>query len=130
VNKNTGLVIARHVFGAMDCGLAINPGIVESQMVGMANHGVSIALHEEVKFDESRVTSLDWGSYPTLRFANHPAVTVKVVQQLHERSSGGGEELMPAVVAAIGNAFFDATGVRLRRYPYTPERVLAALSSV
>jgi nicotinate dehydrogenase subunit B len=52
-----------------------------------------------------------------------------VVQQLHEQSSGRGEELMPAVVAAIGNAFFDATGVRFRRYPLTPQRVLAALEA-
>jgi len=129
VERRTGVVTAKHVYGAMDCGLAINPGIVESQMVGMAMHGTSIALHEEVQFNETNVTSLDWSSYKTLRFADHPAVTAKVVQRLHERSSGGGEELMPAVVAAIGNAIFDATGVRLYRYPYTPERVLAALNS-
>jgi CO/xanthine dehydrogenase Mo-binding subunit len=129
VDKATGKVVVKHVYGAMDCGLAINPGIVESQMVGMSVHGVSLALHEEVQFNETNVTSLDWGSYQTLRFADHPAVTVTVVQQLHEQSSGGGEELMPAVVAAIGNAFFDATGVRLRRYPLTPKRVLAALEA-
>jgi CO/xanthine dehydrogenase Mo-binding subunit len=129
VDKATGKVVVKHVYGAMDCGLAINPGIVESQMVGMSVHGVSLALHEEVQFNETNVTSLDWGSYQTLRFADHPAVTVTVVQQLHEQSSGGGEELMPAVVAAIGNAFFDATGLRLRRYPLTPKRVLAALEA-
>jgi nicotinate dehydrogenase subunit B len=127
VNKDTGKVAVKHIYGAMDCGLAINPGIVESQMVGMSVHGVSLALHEEVQFSETNVTSLDWGSYQTLRFADHPTVTVTVVQQLHEQSSGGGEELMPAVVAAIGNALFDATGVRVRRYPLTPRRVLAAL---
>jgi hypothetical protein len=129
VNKDTGVVVAKHVYGAMDCGLAINPGIVESQIVGMSVHGASLALHEEVRFDETHVTSVDWSSYPTMRFGNHPAVTPIVVQRLHEQSSGAGEEVLPAVVAAIGNAFFDATGVRLRQYPLTSTRVLAALES-
>jgi len=113
----------------MDCGLAINPGIVESQIVGMCVHGASLALHEEVQFDETHVTSVDWASYPTMRFRDHPTVTPIVVQRVHERSSGAGEEVLPAVVAALGNAFFDATGVRLRQYPLTPARVLAALGS-
>jgi nicotinate dehydrogenase subunit B len=129
VNKDTGVVVAKHVYGAMDCGLAINPAIVESQIVGMSVHGASLALHEEVQFNQTNVTSLDWNAYQTLRFAEHPAVTPIVVQQLHEQSSGAGEEVLPAVVAAIGNAFFDATGVRMRRYPLTPRRVLAALKS-
>jgi CO/xanthine dehydrogenase Mo-binding subunit len=129
VNKENGVVTAKHVYGAMDCGLAINPGIVESQIVGMSNHGVSLALKEEVHFNQTNVTSLDWNGYQTLRFAEHPAVTPIVVQQLHEPSSGAGEEVLPAVVAAIGNAFFDATGVRLRQFPLTPPRVLAALKA-
>jgi CO/xanthine dehydrogenase Mo-binding subunit len=127
VNKSTGAVVAKHVYGAMDCGLAINPGIVESQIVGMCVHGASLALHEEVQFNETNVTSLDWSSYQTLRFGDHPAVTPILLQRLDEQSSGAGEEVLPAVVAAIGNAFFDATGVRLRQYPLTPTRVLAAL---
>jgi CO/xanthine dehydrogenase Mo-binding subunit len=129
VNKDNGIVVARHVYGAMDCGLAINPGIVESQIVGMSVHGASLALKEEVQFNRTNVTSLDWNTYQTLRFREHPVVTPIVVQQLHEKSSGAGEEVLPAVVAAIGNAFFDATGVRLREYPLTPRRVLAALKS-
>lgn len=129
VNKGNGVVVAKHVYGAMDCGLAINPGIVESQIVGMAVHGTSLALREEVQFNQTNVTSLDWNTYQTLRFGDHPAVTPIVVQQLHERSSGAGEEVLPAVVAAIGNAFFDATGVRLRQYPLNPRRVVAALRS-
>jgi CO/xanthine dehydrogenase Mo-binding subunit len=129
VNKDNGIVVAKHVYGAMDCGLAINPGIVESQIVGMSVHGASLALKEEVEFNRTNVTSLDWNSYRTMRFGEHPAVTPIVVQQLHEKSSGAGEEVLPAVVAAIGNAFFDATGVRLREYPLTPRRVLAALKA-
>jgi len=129
VDKETGVVVAKHVYGAMDCGLAVNPGIVESQIVGMSVHGTSLALKEEVLFNQTNVTSLDWNSYQTLRFGEHPAVTPIVVQQLNEKSSGAGEEVLPAVVGAIGNAFFDATGVRLRQFPLTPKRVLAALKS-
>jgi nicotinate dehydrogenase subunit B len=129
VNKETGAIVVKNVYGAMDCGLAINPGIVENQIIGMSIHGTSLALKEEVHFNQTNVTSLDWSSYQTLRFAEHPAVTPIVVQQIHEKSSGAGEEVLPAVVAAIGNAFFDATGVRLREFPLTPRRVLAALKS-
>jgi nicotinate dehydrogenase subunit B len=129
VHKDTGIVVAKRVYGAMDCGLAVNPGIVESQIVGMSVHGTSLALKEEVKFNRTNVTSLDWNTYPTLRFGEHPAVTPIVVQRINERSTGAGEEVLPAVVAAIGNAFFDATGVRLRQFPLTPPRVLTALKS-
>ena len=130
VNRDNGLVVAKHVYGAMDAGLVINPGIVESQIVGMSVHGASLALREEVQFNQTNVTSLDWNTYQTLRFGEHPAVTPIVVQRIDEPSSGAGEEVLPAVVAAIGNAFFDATGVRIRRYPLIPRRVLAALKSV
>ena len=129
VNKDNGRVIAKHVYGAMDCGLAINPGIIESQIVGMSVHGTSLALKEELQFSKTNVTSLDWNSYQTLRCGEAPAVTPIVVQRLNEKSTGAGEEVLPAVVAAIGNAFFDATGVRLRQFPLTPQRVLAALKS-
>jgi nicotinate dehydrogenase subunit B len=64
-----------------------------------------------------------------MRFGEHPGVTPIVVQRINEKSSGAGEEVLPAVVAAVGNAFVDATGVRLRQYPLTPARVLAALKT-
>ena len=102
---------------------------MENQIVGMSVHGASLALKEEVRFNHTNATSLDWNSYQTMRFGEHPAVTPIVVQQLNEKSSGAGEEVLPAVVGAIGNAFFDATGVRLRQFPLTPQRVLAALKS-
>jgi nicotinate dehydrogenase subunit B len=93
----------------------------------MSIHGTSLALKEEVTFDHAHVRSLDWNSYPVLRFGEHPAVTPIVVQRINEKSTGAGEEVMPAVVAAIGNAFFDATGVRICPFPLTARRVLAAL---
>jgi nicotinate dehydrogenase subunit B len=73
------------------------------------------------------VTSLDWNTYPILRFEESPEVTPIVVQRLDQRSTGAGEEVMAAAAAAIANAFFDATGMRMREYPLTPKRVLAAL---
>jgi nicotinate dehydrogenase subunit B len=129
VDKRTGNIVAKRIYGALDAGLTINPGLVESQIVGQVIQATSRVLKEEVTFDNSGVTSVDWVSYPILRFAEHPNVTPVVVQRLEEPSTGAGEEVMGATAAAIANAFFDATGVRLRQYPMTPERVKAALAT-
>jgi nicotinate dehydrogenase subunit B len=86
-------------------------------------------LLEEVRFDARRVTSLDWASYPILRMRVAPEIRAVVVQRPGERSTGAGEETMAAAAAAIANAFFDATGRRMQRYPLLPGRVLAALSA-
>jgi CO/xanthine dehydrogenase Mo-binding subunit len=128
VDKGTGQVVATHMYGALDCGLAVNPALVENQISGQLIQAASRALKEEVRFTEANVTSLDWNSYPILRFAEHPEVTTIVVQRVDQKSTGAGEELMAAGTAAIANAFFDATGVRLREYPLTSSRVKAALS--
>jgi CO/xanthine dehydrogenase Mo-binding subunit len=128
-NKRTGNIVVKHVYAAMDCGLAVNPALVENQIEGQVIQSVSRTLKEEVLFDKTGVTSLDWVSYPILRFAEHPDVTPVVVQRMEEPSTGAGEEVMGATAAAIANAVFDATGVRLREYPMTPERVLAALGA-
>jgi nicotinate dehydrogenase subunit B len=129
VNRRTGNIVAKRVYAALDAGQIINPGLVEAQIVGQSIQAVSRTLKEEVTFDKSGVTSLDWVSYPVLRFAEHPHVVPVVVQRLDEPSTGAGEEVMGATTAAIANAFFDATGARLRQYPMTPERVKAALAA-
>jgi CO/xanthine dehydrogenase Mo-binding subunit len=129
VDTRTGNIVATRVWGALDAGLVINPALVENQIVGQIIQATSRVLKEEVTFDNSGVTSVDWVSYPILRFAEHPNVTPVVVQRLEEPSTGAGEEVMGATAAAIANAFFDATGVRLRQYPMTPERVKVALAS-
>jgi CO/xanthine dehydrogenase Mo-binding subunit len=129
VNKRTGNIVATRIYAAMDCGLTINPALVENQIVGQVIQSVSRLLKEEVTFDKNGVTSLDWVSYPILRFAEHPDVIPVVVQRLEEPSTGAGEEVMGATVAAIANAFFDATGMRLRQFPMTPERVKIALAT-
>jgi nicotinate dehydrogenase subunit B len=129
VNRRTGVIIAKHLFGALDAGQIINPALVEAQIMGQMIQATSRTLKEEVTFDRNGVTSLDWTSYPVLRFAEHPEVVPVVVQRLDEPSTGAGEEVMGATGAAIANAFFDATGVRLREYPLTPARVKAALAA-
>jgi nicotinate dehydrogenase subunit B len=129
VNRRTGNIVAKRVYGALDAGQVINPALVENQIVGQMIQATSRVLKEEVTFDHSGVTSLDWVSYPVLRFAEHPHVVPVVVQRLDEPSTGAGEEVMGATAAAIANAFFDATGVRLQQYPMTPERVKAALAA-
>jgi len=127
VNKETGVVVAKHLYGALDAGLAINPAFIENQIGGQLVQTASRMFKEEVTFDKTGVTSLDWNSYRVLRFEECPEVTPVVVQRLDQPSTGAGEEVMGATAAAIANAFFDATGVRMREYPFTPKRVLDAL---
>ena len=127
VDKESGRIVAKHMYGALDVGLAVNPAFVENQITGMLVQATSRILMEEVTFTETNVTSLDWDSYPILRFEECPEVTAIVVQQLNEKSDAAGEEVVGPAAAAIANAFFDATGVRLQEYPLTPNRVLAAL---
>jgi nicotinate dehydrogenase subunit B len=127
VNRETGRVVAKHLYGAIDAGQVVNPGFVENQISGQLVQAASRVIKEEVKFDQTGVTSLDWSSYPILRFDECPEVTPIVVQRLDQRSTGAGEEVMAAAAAAIANAFFDATGVRMQEFPLTPARVLAGL---
>jgi CO/xanthine dehydrogenase Mo-binding subunit len=127
VDTNTGAIVCTHLYGAIDAGLVVNPALVENQISGQLVQAASRTLKEEVTFSATGVTSLDWKSYPILRFGETPAVTPIVVQRVDQKSTGAGEEIVAAASAAIANAFFDATGARLRDYPLTPERVKAAL---
>jgi CO/xanthine dehydrogenase Mo-binding subunit len=128
VNKTSGQVRILHLYGALDAGRVVNPSNVENQIIGQLVQTASRMLLEEVTFNATNVTSLDWSSYPILRFAECPRVTPVIVQRLDEAPSGAGEEVMAAAAAAIANAFFDATGRRMSMFPMTPARVLQALS--
>jgi nicotinate dehydrogenase subunit B len=128
VDRTTGAIVVKHIYAALDCGIAVNPGIVESQIVGMSIQATSRVLKEAVEFSTTGVSSLDWQAYPVLRFAEHPEVTPIVVPR-KDPSLGAGEEALAAVGAAIANAFYDAAGVQLTEYPMTPERVVAALKA-
>ena len=110
------------------CGLAVYLPGIENQMEGNLVMGTSRALKEEVVFDRLRSRNLDWVTYPILRFAESPCVSVKVVQRQDLASTGSGEPPSVPVPAAIANAFFDATGVRIRTAPMTPGRVRPVLA--
>jgi len=127
VNKETGALAIKRMYGAIDAGLAVNPSFIENQISGQLVQTASRMLHEEVTFNKTNVTSLDWNSYPILRFEECPEVFPIVVQRLDQRSTGAGEEVMAAAAGAVANAFFDATGVHMTEFPLTPKRVLAAL---
>src|SRR5690606_26864135 len=128
VDTMTGQVRVLRLVGALDAGLVVNPLIVARQIEGQLVQTASRMLHEEVQFDSRRVTSLDWQGYPVLRMQDCPAIQAVIVQRPGEPSTGAGEETMAAAAAAIANAFFDATGRRMRRYPLLPDRVLATLA--
>jgi nicotinate dehydrogenase subunit B len=128
VNKKTGRIRVKHVYAAVAPGLVVNPARVADQVIGTAVIGTSQALIEEVTFNTSNVTSLDWATYPSLRFKDHPNVTPIVIQQLDAVPGGAGEEPISALFPAIANAFFDATGVRIRWVPMKPAVVRDALA--
>ncbi|MGH9717158.1 MAG: molybdopterin cofactor-binding domain-containing protein [Candidatus Acidiferrales bacterium] len=127
VNKETGRVKVAHLYGAIDAGLAVNPAFIENQISGQLVQATSRLLKEEVTFNKTNVTSLDWNSYPILRFEECPEVTPIAVQRLDQKSTGAGEEVSAATAGAIACAVFDATGVHMREYPLTPKRVLTTL---
>ncbi|MEY4641871.1 MAG: hypothetical protein RLZZ227_1865 [Pseudomonadota bacterium] len=134
VNRDTGHVWVRRLVCAHDCGLAINPmGLKHTVECGML-HGLSRALHEEVQFDEEKVTSVDWLTHPSMRHSDTPErIDIVLVNgdPNPERPDlphyGAGETSHKPMIAAVANAIFDATGVRMRRAPFRKERVLEAL---
>ncbi len=128
VEPSTGAIRVLRVACAHECGLMINPDAVHAQVEGCILQTLSRTLFEEVTFDRSRVTSTDWASYPILTFPDVPQLDIALIDRRHERPLGAGEAATAAVPAALGNAVFDATGVRLRRAPFTPARVKAALA--
>jgi CO/xanthine dehydrogenase Mo-binding subunit len=129
VDPASGRIAVRRVVCAHDCGLVVNPDALRNQIEGAITQTLSRALHEEVQFDDARVTSVDWASYPLLRFPELPSIDVVLIDRPGQPLWGAGEAAAVPVAAALGNAFFDATGVRLRRVPFTAARVKAALAA-
>ena len=127
VERSSGAIRVRRVACGHDCGLIINPDALRAQIEGCILQTLSRALYEEVTFDRARVTSVDWKSYPILTFPDVPAIAIDLVSRPNEPPLGAGEAASAPVAAALGNAVFDATGVRLRTVPFTPQRVRAAL---
>jgi CO/xanthine dehydrogenase Mo-binding subunit len=129
VNRTTGRVVVPRIVCSHDCGLIINPDGVNNQIEGNVLQGVSRALFEEVTFDANGVTSLDWQSYPILKFTDVPEIEIVLINRPEMPALGAGEPSIIPVPAAIANAIFDATGARLREAPFTPARVLAAMKA-
>ncbi|HXF88983.1 MAG TPA: molybdopterin cofactor-binding domain-containing protein [Xanthobacteraceae bacterium] len=127
VERASGKIKIETVYCAHDCGQIINPDTVRAQVEGCILQTLSRVLMEEVKFDRDRVTSVDWASYPILRFSDVPRLEIELIDRPKEKPVGAGEAACTAVGAALANAVFDATGARLRTVPFTPERVKATL---
>jgi CO/xanthine dehydrogenase Mo-binding subunit len=127
VDKASGAIRVRRVACAHDCGLVINPDALRAQIEGNILQTLSRTLFEEVAFDRSRVTSVDWASYPILTFPDAPEIAIDIVNRPQEPPLGAGEAAATPVPAALANAIFDAVGARLTTVPFTRERVRAAL---
>ena len=127
VNTATGDVSVTRVVAGQDSGLMINPDGVRHQIHGNVIQSTSRALMEEVSFDRHAVTAREWGAYPIIPFPDVPRIDVLMLPRQDQPPLGVGESASVPSAAAIANAIFDATGVRFREPPFTPERILAGL---
>ncbi|MFL4983336.1 MAG: molybdopterin cofactor-binding domain-containing protein [Xanthobacteraceae bacterium] len=130
IDRQTGKIWARKFTVAHDCGQIINPKQLKTTIEGNIVQGVSRTLWEEVQFDNKAVTSVDWTSYPILDITETPeTIDVVLINHPEIEPTGAGEPSIRPVAAAIANAIFDATGVRIRRVPFSPERVKSSLAA-
>jgi CO/xanthine dehydrogenase Mo-binding subunit len=119
-------VRVRRLWLAVDVGTVINPDGVINQVEGGAVQSTSWATRERVTFDRARITSVNWDTYPVLRFTEVPEVAVRIVAS-PEPATGAGEVAQGPVAAAIGNALAGAVGVRVRDLPLTRDQVIRAI---
>ncbi len=131
VDRETGEYRVTRFTCAHDCGFVVNPSGLRGTIEANLMQSMSRAMHEKVRFDATRVLSVDWITYPIIDMMEVPdAVDIVMVNNRPEaRSRGAGEPGTRPTAAAIANALFDATSVRLRRVPLTPEAVLAGLKA-
>jgi CO/xanthine dehydrogenase Mo-binding subunit len=120
-------VRVRRLWLAVDVGAVINPDGVINQVEGGAVQSTSWAVRERVTFDRARITSVNWDTYPVLRFSEVPEVAVRIVTTPGAPATGAGEIAQGPVAAAIGNALAEAAGVRVRDLPLTREQVIRAI---
>jgi CO/xanthine dehydrogenase Mo-binding subunit len=127
VERSTGNVQVKKVAVAHDCGQIINPDGLKNQIEGNVIQGTSRALKEMITWDDHKLTSIDWETYPILTFPEVPEVDIALIDRPDQPPLGAGEPTICLVPAAIGNAIFDATGARVRSVPYRPDTVKAAM---
>jgi len=131
VDRNSGRIAVKRFVVAQDCGPISSPDGMKNQIEGGVLQGMSRAVGEEVTWDDTKVTSVDWRTYRSLTMgADMPAIESILINRTEGEAMGAGETAITLVAAAIGNAVFDATGARLREVPFTPERVKAVLGTV
>jgi nicotinate dehydrogenase subunit B len=131
VHRKTGAVRVTRFVCAHDCGLIINPEALRTTIEANLIQSLGRGLKEEVTFDRSNVTSVDWVTYPVARASDVPdRVEIVLINHPELPSSGAGEPSSRATAAAIANAIFDATGARVRQAPLTPARVKVALAGI
>ncbi|MEJ8848472.1 xanthine dehydrogenase family protein molybdopterin-binding subunit [Variovorax rhizosphaerae] len=128
VERDSGRIAVRRICCAHDCGLMINPDAVRAQVEGNILQTLSRTLYEETTFDRSRVTSVDWQSYPLLRFPAVPRIEIALIDRRDEPPLGAGEAASSPVPAALANAIFDATGVRIRSVPFLDDKLKALMA--
>jgi nicotinate dehydrogenase subunit B len=130
VNRESGRVVVRRIVIANDSGPISNPDGLRNQLEGGAIQGISRTLLEEVTWDDRQITSIDWRTYTPLYLSDEmPAIETVLINRPDMPAAGAGETAVTVVAGAIGNAIFDATGVRLRQIPFTPERVKRAMAA-
>jgi nicotinate dehydrogenase subunit B len=129
VDQDTGKISVKRIVVSNDSGPISNPDGLRNQLEGGALQGLSRALGEEVTWDDEKITSVNWASYHSLPLGfDVPKIEVVLLNRPDQRATGAGETSITLTAAAVGNAIFDATGVRIREIPFTPERVKAALT--
>jgi nicotinate dehydrogenase subunit B len=126
-NRDTGEVKVNRVFCAQDMGLVINPEGAKIQMEGCITMGLGYALKEDIHFKNGEIFDLNFDTYEIPRFSWLPEIETFIVDDKEASPQGGGEPAIINMGAVIGNAIYDARGVRMLQLPMTPERVKAAL---
>ena len=129
VDSNSGHVRVVRAVASADSGHLVNPDGVSNQIEGGLIQSLSWTLKEQVHFDETQVLSNDWASYPIMVFSEAPPIEVVLINRPGSPFLGTGEASQGPTGAALANAIFDATGVRYRELPLTPERILAGLKN-
>jgi nicotinate dehydrogenase subunit B len=128
VERETGVIAVHRVQAAVDAGQPVSPNGVRNQVEGGIIQSLSWAMIEAVTYDATKRTSFDWGTYPILRFKGVPGlIDVHVMDSSGQPFLGTGEAAQGPTSAALANALANATGVRLRDMPLTPQKVKAAI---